>query len=387
MAAFSGLSLGAEELKTYLEPEFRPRLPEIMAQGTSFTANAHGFGSLFTNPAGFAMKGGDFTLLATNAALRLNPFQFQEDMQALNVNPQENPMGLIDVFSRQLGSGIGASSYAGMGVVGKGLGIGLITTVEADAQGKTLMGTEAPVYGTFALPIGFAINLEPVENYKLAIGGDIRPMYRMAVETNAQQLLSLVTPSKEGEEETNPLEGVMVRSGTALAFDVGAILQLDTLKVGLSVRDLFGTPFKYSNSSLQSYLEDTEEEPVEVEDTYLIPMMARLGVAYAPHFDIFILSDPVLHAEYEIPFIPLDSAGEPIEDPGSVYTHLNMGGEIKFLKFIAIQGGLTSGYLTGGIGIDLLFIELNLAGYTEEYGPHAGDNPGSGVSVEVALRF
>ena len=40
--------------------------PILAGQGGSFTANASGYNSLFKNPAGFAMDGGDFTLLSAN---------------------------------------------------------------------------------------------------------------------------------------------------------------------------------------------------------------------------------------------------------------------------------------------------------------------------------
>jgi len=50
-----------------LQPTAIPVNPTLAAQGGSFTANASGYNSLFKNPAGFAMDGGDFTLLSVNA--------------------------------------------------------------------------------------------------------------------------------------------------------------------------------------------------------------------------------------------------------------------------------------------------------------------------------
>ncbi|MCF7949797.1 MAG: hypothetical protein K9M94_14505, partial [Spirochaetia bacterium] len=35
-------------------PVYAPMTPEVIGQGGSFTAVAHGYNSLFTNPAGFA---------------------------------------------------------------------------------------------------------------------------------------------------------------------------------------------------------------------------------------------------------------------------------------------------------------------------------------------
>ncbi len=369
-----------------VEPEFRPRLPELMAQGTSFTANAHGYGALFTNPAGFAMGEGDFTLLSVTGAIRANPFRLSKDMQTLEPEYESPEALMTEALSRQLSTnGIGSQVSAGMGIVGKGLGLGLISTLEADAQGKTQMGTDATAYWTVAAPLGYAVNLEPVEGYKLSVGGDLRPMWRMAIETSAADLLNMASGSGGMEDFIDK----PARTGTALAFDVGAILQMDKLRVGVSIRDLFGTEFAYQEAPLGAFVDEPgyeNVEPTSVEG-YGIPAMARVGAAYYPEFDIFILSDPVVHAEYEVPFMPKDGDGEPLAPAGTIFTNLNMGGEIKFLKFMSLQAGLTSGYLTGGLGVDLLFLELNIAGYTEEMGPRAGDNPASGMTVEMAFRF
>lgn len=372
--------------KTVIDPYFRPRLPEIMAQGTSFTAIAHGYGALFTNPAGFAMKGGDFTLLSSTGALRIDPFRLQTDMEEAGIeSPGDDPTGMIDIFAKQLSDGIGTQVTTGLGIVGKGLGIGLITSIEADAQGKTLMGTEAPLYGTIALPIGFAVGLDLTETMKLSVGGDIRPMYRMAIETTAQDLIEMASG---GGDPATILMDKDVRTATALAFDAGAILKIPNWQFGLSIRDLFGTQLKYSKSTMQDFIEETGVEPVEIQDTtYVIPMVARLGAAWKPDFDIFIISDPVAHAEYEIPFMPVDENFEPIKNPGSFFANLNLGASVNVLKILSLQGGLTSGYLTGGIGVDFFFLELNVAAYTEEYGPYAGDNPAAGVTAEMAIRF
>ena len=62
----SVITLGAFAQTTYLQPTSIPVNPILAGQGGSFTANASGYNSLFKNPAGFAMDGGDFTLLSAN---------------------------------------------------------------------------------------------------------------------------------------------------------------------------------------------------------------------------------------------------------------------------------------------------------------------------------
>ncbi len=377
----------AAEVSRKAEPEFRPRLPEIMAQGTSFTANAHGYGALFTNPAGFAMAGeGDFTLLSVIGAARINPFQLSEDMDKLDSEYDTEEALLAEAMSRQLSTnGIGSQSAVGLGYVGKGIGLGLISTVEADAQGKTQLGTEATAYWTLAAPMGYAVDLEPVEGYKVALGGDIRPMYRLAVGTTAADLLDMVS----GEGDVDDLHENPVRTGSAMAFDLGAIFHTGPWRAGFSVRDLFGTEFYYMETQLGALLEEKGYEDVKAERLkgYGIPCVIRLGGAFCPELGIPVLTDLSVHTEYEIPIMPRNNEGDHLAPPGTFFTNLNMGGEVELFDIVSFQGGLTSGYLTGGLGLDFFFIEMSLAGYTEELGPHAGDNPASGFSMELAIRF
>ena len=57
---------GVYAQETYLQPTAIPVNPYLAGQGGSATANAHGYVSLFKNPAGFAMEDGDFTLVSAN---------------------------------------------------------------------------------------------------------------------------------------------------------------------------------------------------------------------------------------------------------------------------------------------------------------------------------
>ncbi len=52
--------------QTLDDPIFAPVLPDVVARGNAFTASAHGYGALFTNPAGFSMADGSFTLLSAS---------------------------------------------------------------------------------------------------------------------------------------------------------------------------------------------------------------------------------------------------------------------------------------------------------------------------------
>ena len=56
---------------------------------------------------------------------------------------------------------------------------------------------------------------------------------------------------------------------------------------------------------------------------------------------------------------------------GSIYRCVHMGSEFKW-KILAARAGISQGYLTAGFGIDLIFLNLNIATYAEELGLNPG---------------
>ncbi|MEW5814736.1 MAG: hypothetical protein AB1798_04970, partial [Spirochaetota bacterium] len=64
---------GNTETNEVIAPPFVPLIPEIMGQGGASTAIAHGYNSLFTNPAGFGRKGGSLTIVSANPWIYSRP--------------------------------------------------------------------------------------------------------------------------------------------------------------------------------------------------------------------------------------------------------------------------------------------------------------------------
>jgi hypothetical protein len=63
---------------------------------------------------------------------------------------------------------------------------------------------------------------------------------------------------------------------------------------------------------------------------------------------------------------------------------LHFGTEVS-LPFIDLRGGINQGYATYGAGINLLFIRLDAAMYTEEVGAYPGQTPQNRVEIGLSL--
>lgn len=390
----SGFVWAQDETETtrILMDPFVPRSPEVMAQGGSFTAVAAGYNSLFTNPAGFGSKKGSLTLVTANPWVYIRPDEeFINTVSGLagGGESQDAMLALLPEINNQITSGgVGVGFSTGLAWAGKGLGLGVVGMVDSYIHGNTLLGAEGEATATVGLIGGLAIPLD-ILGMRLTIGGDVRPMYRAYVPMNNDLVISLLSSLED--ENADPLALLMGESayaGVGLGIDVGAMLDIGPFTVGLSVRDLFGTRFSFSESTLQTIVDEVsttqslpEGTAIDESTVYMIPMEINVGAAFHPDlggFSFFL--DPKVHIDLK------DPVGV-IRDGESPWSLLHLGAEVKLLRLLALRGGFYQGYITGGVGLDLLFAEVNASFFTLERGKFIGDRPSSGVTVEAALRF
>ncbi len=361
---FAGLSFG----ETKDDPIFAPVLPNVIGMGNAITASAHGYGALFTNPAGFSKEDGSFTLLSVNA----NPYFIpnKKDIEGF-LTVADDPASAINTLSSLVvTNGVGANVNTGIAFVGKGLGLGLVVDVDSYGRGKTALGTDIDAVGTLAAVAGLSFNPQ-LGPFSIHVGGDLRYMHRMKMDD-----VSIIELINLGDDDDSTTADVDLFTGDALAIDIGTIVDIGSLSFGMSIRDVGGTKFIYSYENL-----DTEKTG-DVDEDYRIPMQINTGITYHPDFGMLKwLIDPAFNIDYQHVLYG-DSENTP-----SVWTELHAGTEIKVLKFLKVRAGINQGYITAGIGAKILFLDVNMAYFTREMSEYAGVDPNSGMSLEVAIRF
>ncbi|MBB6480632.1 hypothetical protein [Spirochaeta isovalerica] len=403
IAAITTVSLSAEAIFEYDIP-FGWQSPEIMAQGGSFTAIASGFNALMTNPAGFAMsktykyvesenedgervvekkERGEVTVLGVLPYAMINPFTLKEDLAQADDASQD---AIIDAILNQSSTnGIGAGVQAGIGYVGYGFGFGFINTVDMMfPQTDNILGISGDITATTALVGGYAHKFD-FGFMKLAVGADIRPMWRVKVkDININTVLGFMGGG-DGSDEID-LSTIDALTGFAIGFDVGAIAEISMFSFGASLRDIGHTRYLYQSTNLDSLMGDPLHGEEYTGLDYVTPMTLRLGAAIHP--DLGRLSrfvDPKAHIEYVIPMIIDDKVAD--YDAQSFWVNLHAGAEVRLLSFLSLRAGYASGYLSAGLGIDFVIGELNAALYSIETGSHSGSNQQMGAAVEFAFRF
>lgn len=373
-------SLFAQE--TFDSPVYAPITPEVIGQGGSFTAVAHGYNSLFTNPAGFAREGGSFTLLSATASPFFIPKE--EDIDNLDKvmaaeTEQDISNALVGLEELITGNGIGGAGNAGIGLVGRGLGLGVVGNMDFYGRGETALGTTIDAVYDWSIIGGLAFPLElgPITAY---VGGDLR--YMLRAEARDVAIVDFASAATETGDDMS----FDVYSGSGLGFDFGTIVELGQWSVGFSARDIGGTELSYKLNTADNLdqIMRFDGSGSEIDDTYVIPMVTSYGIGYDP--DGFLLPawlfDPVFHAEYRKTHYEASDAKE-----DSFFTGVHMGMEAKVLRFIKLRTGINQGYATFGVGAKLLFMDINASYFTREMGRYAGVKPNEGFTVEAAIRF
>lgn len=385
----SGLAFAKDR---YYSPAFSWVSPEMKGQGGSFIANGSGYNSLLVNPASFEKyrekekkdgeikKRGEITVLSLGAGYSGDLFTYLEE----NRTGEKDIVELI--LDQVTSNGMGASFQVGGGYVGRRLGIGFVTVAEMDAPPvETTLGVTGDLMLTSGVIAGYAHPFE-LGQFKLVVGGDIRPMYRfVAKDIDIAALTGSATDAAAGGDQSGDISftGVNAMAGLGLGFDAGVDFYWRDLIASFTMRDIGNTRYFFKPVETAFGMAFANEE---IDEIYVTPWTMNFGVAYSPtlgKLNKFIA--PTVHGSFSQPLATED--GLYGYNSQSFWSRLDLGAEVVLLSSVALRAGLQGGYFTAGFGLDLFFIELNGALYADETGSHAGDQPEMGGSLEFAIRF
>jgi hypothetical protein len=367
LAGMAPLAAGAQSE----EPPAVPVSPEVLAQGGSFTANAEGFQALFHNPAAFASERRSLTFLAASGWVYAHPVRFFHSPAPASLLEEEVTSG-----------GFGMGSAAGIGWVGRGLGLGAVLGVDSYLWGPTAAEAKGRLTADLQFVGGLAVK---AFQDRLWLGADVRPLIRLAVPVDYNAMFGFYDALGSGGDPLAALESCPALHGFGFGIDLGALLELGGWRFGLSVRDFLGTSIVYRQSTfgeVRDALRKTGGFPsngAAVVPNPVIPMELSLGLSYRFDFGSRTI-DPVVHASFSDLIAVIQGERSP-------WTALHLGAEVRLWRFLALRAGLNQGYLTFGGGLRMPLLELNAAFFTREMGRNLGDRPSSGLALEAALRL
>ena len=167
---------------------------------------------------------------------------------------------------------------------------------------------------------------------------------------------TIATPLLSSGDVEAAVRDLDIVGGYGFAFDAGLTIGIGPLSVGALVRD-YGLEFAMQTTKVGTLI-DEMMVPLEGTEPYILN--PTLAVGSALQFNFGKVLAPSLYVEAEDVLSLMDDGIE------AVWTKLHAGAELKLFNFIALRGGLNKGWVSVGAGIDLLFLEIDAALFTEE---------------------
>jgi len=376
----SFISLGLVGAQAVLSP-LVPKDAKSMAMGGAFTSLSSGFEGLYGNPASFAADKGQFSILNLSTWAYFKPTEAniaKAEVLASGSASKEDTLSAANTFVTE--NGLGGGFSGGLGFVGKGLGIGAYVAADTVASGPSAMGAtmDSAAVANVVLGLGFPLKFGAL---RLDLGGDVRPFYRVDSIGSGWAFSEFLGAMMGSGDISSVLMSQQVSSGFGLAMDFGGKLSWKDLRVGLSVRDLVPS-FLTTQGSVEDLMKQLGSGSLSTASgsasSYFLPTV-NAGVSWSPRLIPHFI-EPSLCLEVQDPV-------SVIRDKDSFWNLFHVGAEVKLLSFLSLRAGLNKGWASAGFGLDLLFLEIDGAAFTEELGSHPGDSGRSGIALTAAMHF
>ena len=352
--------------------------PEIMGQGGGVTASVRGYNALFTNPAGLCSDDWELNILTLQPYLLLDFVGIEEIEEAID---------LADFLGDQMNTnGFGLGFQNSLGFTAGGIGLALFTSVDSYFHAEeSVLGTMGDASVTVGIVGGYARQFEAA-GWTWRVGGDLRFMRQELVKDIGLESFKDFLESYDNDEKEEEDIAIDVFEGYGLGVDLGVQASRDWLTLGLSLRDVGGTVYKMDKVRAEALDDLLSGGGEPLGEDVISPMTLRLGVAAEPELPrVSSWIDATFSGELVVPLV--DDSRFYRYEVGSFWTRINFGAELEFWEILALRAGFHGGYLSTGIGLDLLFLEIQAALFSQEYGTYAGDQRVMGGSIDFSIRF
>lgn len=354
-----------------------PKTPKTMGMGGAFKVFSTGYESFFGNPAGFASEKGSLTIADLGTWVYFKPTQANIDkaMEIADGTATESQMASY-LGDFVINNGLGAGLSLGLGWAGKGFGLGVNVVSDNLAFGTSFLGAKiaSRTQATAIAGIGIPIKIGP---FRIKLGADARAYYLLNSPFDTHwKFTDIAQPIIADVDPMAAVRNLDILGGYGFAFDAGLTFGIGPFSVGAVVRD-YGLEFNMETTKVGTIM---DEMMVPTEGTVPYVLTPTVSVGAALQLGGKLLA-PSLFVEAE------DALGLVEDGFDTVWMHLHAGAEIKLLNFIALRAGMNKGWLSLGAGLDLLFLEVDAALFTEEVGLNPGDFGRTGLAVQVAFRF
>ena len=396
---FLTLSFAAAEETVPVDP---PVVDEPAAPPFTVPADGNEFGALLTpyqpltarvrgmGSTGVAVTGRSDTFYVNPAALASKRFQLSvPSVQLTAYHLYDAVKGGGDLIS--LGSLVNMASGiqegygklfdidAAMSFTAGGFGLGINATLSANTYAdKGQYGLNASVFGEVraASSLGYGYRFELPMDFSIDVGGMVRFSYLAFTDTFSADLLS--------DTDNFDISTYPVMAGFAVPIDLGINVNMPYgFSFGLVSRNMNGRYYMTYHDGFEAYGKDPFGGRASEDNRFSFDTKWSLDAGIGWSYDTWYLS-PTIAIDIR------DFVGMCTTDDFTFRDfmyHLNIGAEVRVLSFLDLRAGLSQGYWSLGVGLDLWAFKVDVAYYRQEFGETAGAYGLDGFTVRINLGY
>ncbi|MDR3606778.1 MAG: hypothetical protein P4M08_05270 [Oligoflexia bacterium] len=249
--------------------------------------------------------------------------------------------------------------------------LGFITSSQVDVDLRRSFNIEP----TGIVDVGPALTVGRtfMEENDLSVGITARATYRLSTNT-AFSFVDLINGQSISPRATGGQGGMadfdLGTTYTFRHFHPGGV----DLSVAGAVENVMGGNF---NNLKLRFLKDSHDNPTPANRPLPEPRRGGFGFS-AQKASMGFLHNTSLALEFQ-------DIGN--NTNGSVYRTVHIGGETHFFSIFVLRGGVNQGYLTGGFGLDLRILTIDVSTYGEELSLNPGQLEDRRYALRVALQL
>ncbi|MEI6388679.1 MAG: hypothetical protein WCQ50_18850 [Spirochaetota bacterium] len=368
-----GLGLANGIMALDIDP-FTIPVARFGAMGGSHVALADDWSLMFANPAGLASVPPRF--LAAQVGARASGPLFDIGLALLGGG------SLIDNFVKVLASNdymlYSAADISGplsFGYVGKGLGFGLFNRTHAIVDASSLTSVKIAAQEDVLLLGGYAFGID-IGKWSRLEAGLLAKGYARGGLVSTQDALSLMKIVTSYMDQPFSLEtGIGIDFGLRFSTSIG-------LAFGLASRDLYSPVLQSRYSSVKGFMDNPETSLVSS-----IPgeVARQLDAGFSwsmPEGGFWGLVDSFIVAVDYRRILDLMETF-----PRNPVLNLGIGVESRFLDIVSVRAGLSEGYPTAGVSLDLSVMRLDLSVWGSELGLEPGARPSFNLMTTLDFSY
>ena len=368
---FTAFPLTAEKLPPFVMPSAR-----AAGFGGIHAAQGDDISSIFSNPAAFAGIEKQFSAAEITVSVYGPVFELLDTA----VNNSGDVEDLIEAFFPNFATGFDIGGPIALGLVSNGFGIGFFNrtvmdiNIDPNYNPVSFLTGNPPKIITKAweevlLVGGYSFRVLDRPDHILDIGLLGKAYYRavLYLDTPADELNKLF------DIKMSPLEthfGMGIDLGIKYSYN-------DIFTIAVAGYDV------YSPALVTEYAPDSKYGSSKGQSYNTVQPRLALGLLYRLRNDFLdrYISDLVFFADYR-DFISLFD-----EDSRHPLLDVSLGMELTVLKMLKLRAGMVDLLPSGGFGIDMTFMELDVAIRKKQLGKKPGENSVFAMDVGLLFRY